>query len=150
MPHRRVGAKTERALEVRELDDLDRRVRRSLRRAVGGRHHLPRRLEHHANGRFALQRVEIIRPHGLHPLLRQVLPDRLPHLLERRALHAGLVRVVPGVDVEVGDRLHFRRDVLLDERGASDPLRLRGIVHQPVRDQIVERGASRVVERERD
>src|SRR3989442_11194924 len=99
-----VGALAERALEIRELDDLDRRVCGSLRRAVGGRHGLTRRLEEHADRRLAAQRVEKLLPRELHPLLREVLANRLADLVERGALPTRLVLLVPLCDLGIVDR----------------------------------------------
>ena len=81
----------------------------------------------------------------LHPLLGQERANRLPHLIERRALHARLVRLIPGGDVGVGDRRDLRRDLLLDQRGAVDALRLRLLVDQRRGDDLLDarRGALR-------
>src|SRR5262245_53145109 len=80
--HGRVGSLAIRGLEVRELDNLDRRVRRTLHRALGCRDVLPRGFEQDPHRRFGLQRIEELVANELHPLLRQVLANWLANLIE--------------------------------------------------------------------
>src|SRR5437879_10483191 len=91
----RLRAKTERTLEIGELHELDRRVRRAFGGRLRVRQRLPRRLERETHWCLLFQLLEVSLACGLRPLLRQVRTKRLPHLIERRPLHARLVRLLP-------------------------------------------------------
>ena len=140
----------ERSLKVGELDDLDRRVRRAPRRAVRRhRHLLPRRVEHHAHGglRSSASSMYCARTACIRSCVRKARIG-CRTCSSDRALHARLVRLIPGGDLRVGDRRHLRRDFFLDQRGAIDPLRLappRRSASMAI--DLVERGAARFVER---
>jgi hypothetical protein len=99
------------------------------------------------HGRLALQCVDVLFADRLHPLLRQERANRLLHLIERRPLNPSLVGLIPGGDVLFGHRLRLGGDFLLDQRGPIDPLCLRRVVHQLERDDFVERGPPRLVQR---
>ena len=123
---RRTDPLAERALEVGELDDFDRCVRRSPRRARS------RAIATFWRGGSSMTRtcvllfsvVDVLRRGPSASVPGQERADRLPHLFERRALHPRLVRLIPGRDLRVGDRRRLRRDFLFDQRGAVDALRL--------------------------
>ena len=146
--HGRRRAQAVRTLEIGKLDDFDRRIRRPLGGAAVGGDRLARRIQEHADRRLRLERSHVLLADFAHAFLRQKLADRLTDLLERCALHARPIGLVPEGDVIVRDRTDLRRDFPLDERRPADPFRLRGAVHQRCRDELVERGTAGLVQRD--
>ena len=144
--HGRRRAQAIRTLEIGKLDDFDRRIRGSLGGAAVGGDRLARRIQEHADRRLRLERSHVLLADFAHAFLRQKLADRLTDLIERCALHAGLIGLVPKGNVVVRDRTDLRRDFPLDERRPADPFRPRGAVHQRCRDQFVERGPAGLVQ----
>ena len=140
----------ERALEIRELDHLDRCGGRALRRPI--------RLGDHHAGRFESTCTAVLafswsyKPAAAIqcPLLHQVPTDGGSHLVERRALQPRLVILEPRGDVGVSHLGHLGRDLLLDEGGAVDLSRSCVLVDQLVFHHLIDDRPARFVERLRE
>ncbi len=146
--HRRMRAEAERALEVRELDELDGRARRTLRRAVARRDFLARRFERDLHRRLRLELVDVPLIGRRAPLLNQERSNRRAHLLECGTLYSRLIGRVPRRHVRVGHRLNLRRDFLIDERRARHTARLGFHVDQLLARKLLDRISPRLVQRQ--
>src|SRR6266446_9279447 len=141
-----LGPPAERALVVRELDDGDRRLgaAAALRAAGGGDLDHGRAQRHRRLVRLLELLDEGLAP-PLHALLLQVLDDARPDLLERLAPELPLVGVVDLLDLVVGRLGHLGRDLLLLELGRRGFARARLLLHELIRDHLVEPLAQQLV-----
>ena len=83
------------------------------------RHFLARRFERDAHRRLGLQLIDVGLIHRCRALLREERLDRRTHLIERRALHARRVGVVPRRDISIGHGRDLRPDFLVHQRAPS-------------------------------
>ena len=145
--HGRKRALTERALEIRELDDLDRRALRTLGRAVRLRDDLPRRIQHDARRDLRPLTVHILLTRGQRPLLDEEALDREARLIERGALQARLVLLEPRRRFRIGRLGDLRRNLLFDHLRRLELAGLRVLLEQRVLDQFFDGDAPRFEQR---